>query len=488
MFDTQYLALNKLLELEQKHLQLPIIPIDARNLRGQTNSTPHAIYFVYNDIGTADSKQGELSLRLRGEIVTAAGHYARVGEIPGVAIVTNNGVKKPANTIGFVHKATVRSTIWLDNFSGKQITQEFPFTRTPRGKTGSTTGNWLAKLFAAYYRPAFKKAEDFVLSYDFNDERAKLAGYFTTDLRLKKELAANNLKRAQKAYSQLLGKLGDHVEKIDALQAEHARILDEEANKKLTMERGFRVLNSLWGNAIHSLEIRNNKIFFMTAPIVSEGVLLGRYKIVIPLDGQEIGITPETDKYSVNGYCHPHIYQGSDICWGQAGVIIETMRSRGQHLEAIPVILEYLRTYHHDHQYVRIELFAKKQNKKATTDSGKRWRECHAKVEDPYECVGCVAPECRYKPSAVAKCYKTREEKQDFRKCVTCSGCSMEIRVAAEDKCYKTHAGKDCPTCPNTHCKHGILVIPKPKRAPRKKAKPVEPKQGPETTTPLEVE
>jgi len=475
-YKTNYKELDEALTTEAEVLGAYIIPrfvdvngaADVHHKQAGIPKAPAVFLAIQQyDVGNPIS---EARLRVRGEDLTLT-KPIRPTKTPGVPIVVNNGKKHGTITIGSVYENTVYLNFNLPNFINAKR-----YTRTARGKTGNTDGSFLPKLFAQHLRPAFQLAAKFDEGYSYADEkRVHVQNVLKTQKTVKKELErkisvqrrsiANHIQAIEQATS----RLGEMQQTLAGLEADQVKL----AKKG---ETRFRIFNSLWGNGIHDLRIEPTHIIFLTAPIFSEGLPFGRFWVTIPrgADRQYSNITikAENNTYNIGGYVHPHIHENGSICWGTAGTVIAQFRGRGQEIECIPIILEYLRTYHHDHQYRAIEYwdekFGKKGDKKRT-DRGSRWRECYSKVTDPYECAGCFAPECPYRDGAEDRCYRQRNKKQEYIRCMQCKACNNWKHAKAA--CRKNHQQdrKDCVGCPVTSCTYAEPEKVAKARKPRRK-------------------
>lgn len=410
-------------------------------------------------------------IRVKGEDIVLKGtfSYMAPNRLPGVQLFANNGKDHPPLFLGTVHKDSVYLA-----FNIFRLVDKYG-ERTARGNTKKVSGSPTAKIFNEHILPALKRAVEYTEEYNYAEEKLAYAKQFSKRKEKEGRDAEGRIRSARRTITAYINKIEQQTAEIERLQTinEGTRIMAKEAQRKA--ESSFTVINSLWGHGIHDLKFTRIHITFLTAPIFSEGIPFGRFHISIPLDpGYGITISAETETYNVNGYTHPHVSGCGAICWGTAETILAQLRSKGRHAECIPVLLEFLRTYHHDHQYSKIENwnhFRPKDTAKIKTQIGKRWEECYAKVKDPYECAGCWAPECPYQAYGPRQCFEKRSKSgTQLRRCVACGACTYG-KARALKACRETHAGKrkSCHNCPITTCKHAG----KSKAATKRKTKEV---------------
>ena len=298
---------------------------------------------------------------------------------------------------------------------------------------------------------AIAETAKYVKLHSYKDSRTALAELFQTKgIAARKEQLTREKATLETDIQYYLKELSRHTKqrqgKVDALRKlEEA---DERANSFLDGERGLELLKSLYGTGIHKFSLlQPAKGFrFLTAPVFVENVPLGRFYVSVRTDGH-ITIAPENTKYMRQGHCHPHIAGSGNnvsICWGSASTAVAQLTGKGRHLETIPIILQYLNTYHHDHAMLPIESWTTE----VRTTPGIRWQECYDSIKTHYQCIGCYAPECGHKGYAEERCQKEHVAKgrEGHIRCILCTECAHSAEAVR--LCQNLGQTDECKTCP----------------------------------------
>lgn len=466
-FDTGVRELDAALLAAEAKLKHPLI-YQRKNLHSPGAAaggsvTPMVRLLVHEGSGTRTSTDPRI--RVKGEDLLFTGGFSSLEakNFPGVPIVVKNGKGNADFFLGSVHKNTVYVAWDFFTYMKKHS------KRVARGKTGTTAGCIFQKIVDQHIAPALRTASKFLDKYDFNAEKAAYI----------KKFAANDsakIAAAKEGIASLEREINTSIKKIEGLtrDIQHYNSLlkgyeVDSKDKQTKLERSFTIFNSLWGNGIHDIKFGNARFTFLTAPITIEGITLGRFVVTVHTSTRGyVTIKPETNKYDVNGYSHPHVSSRGDVCFGSAGTIIYQLLGRERYIDVIPVVLEFLRTYNGDNPYANIERWAKFGDGTAKTEYGIRWKRCFAKVKDPYECAGCWGNECPHREGAENRCYNKRKlSVAELKRCIKCGTCSIAAQYAM-NACRDMAAltTKDgCSGCEVTSCKHAFAKNTKKKEA-----------------------
>jgi len=87
-------------------------------------------------------------------------------------------------------------------------------------------------------------------------------------------------------------------------------------------------------------------------------VNLGRYRAEIDLEESTIGVYGYQRNIYVDGDCiHPHIYEGMEICWGNADGTVAEYLVKGDYAGVLRILAALLTTYNHSNPFVTLGEF-----------------------------------------------------------------------------------------------------------------------------------
>jgi len=229
-------------------------------------------------------------------------------------------------------------------------------------------------------------------------------------------------------------------------------------------------LLKLVGKGIRSFEVEDGKLKVVTNPIEidfeSYVYEFGTFQVELPL-GEGRVVIHGLDGTKVDGYPHPHVSTDGTPCFGNISTTVAQLLGAGDQLQALTLILEFLRSYSPDNPYRRIE-----QWNPDWEDEDSRHDSCYddASLSD---CATCDDWDCPHRDGAESRCYEYTSV-QDCIACAACSRhedaeqacrddhsaqecvvCTIDCTYAGDhDSCREGHGGEECPGCENTNCPH----------------------------------
>jgi len=86
-------------------------------------------------------------------------------------------------------------------------------------------------------------------------------------------------------------------------------------------------------------------------------VNLGRFRAEINLEDSWLKVHRFKNNVNVEGYIHPHIEDGGDICWGSAYGVIGEKLPKGEYADVLRILASLLTSYSDSNPFVHLEEF-----------------------------------------------------------------------------------------------------------------------------------
>lgn len=238
------------------------------------------------------------------------------------------------------------------------------------------------------------------------------------------------------------------------------KILDEYANIRKLVPGLFQVIrfdeSHLWAKT-HQVDIWHN----------DEKYEIGILMIELNLSRGQVRISNLTNQ--VNGFAHPHVSDGGDVCLGNISSGLTRMLGEFEIFAALELLHKFIHQYNEEDAYQKIQYW----NDSDYCDESNEYERCREGGSWGRTCLDCGDRYCPYYESAVEDC----QEDIDFDKCVTCQqrcgpgedllrDCHEESQLACmtcsfslctfyrkEESCYEVNA-ESCASCKIEYCRY----------------------------------
>lgn len=218
------------------------------------------------------------------------------------------------------------------------------------------------RLFDAVVRPALERALENIADYEYEEERsgyvdAKLRGReddyreWQRDLRDKR----GEIDHASNRVERLARELVDIRDRIEAFE-DHA-----ETKVRDRIDEEFDELVRMVPEPFTHLRVSGDQLRVVTEPIsirhAGRTYHFGQFRIEVSLRDVSLEIHPHDDNQRAEEYYHPHITPNGSPCWGNVGPGISQLLGERKIAEALPVVLQFLKSYSQTAPYIEIENF-----------------------------------------------------------------------------------------------------------------------------------
>ncbi len=342
--------------------------------------------------------------------------------------------------------------------------------RKPTNGTRPTghAGNRVADLVLSQAIPLVLKN---IRRHNWEDERKeysrrKLASREKMVTEWRRSVTQNDSSIEDKTWEirRLVEKNKELRERIRTHELLHRKRLERQAFEE---HAGFM---KLVGRGIRSFVVEEGLLKVTTHPIELdfEGYLyeFGTFEVDLPLGEGRVAIRG-LEGTKVDGYPHPHVSTDGTPCFGNISSTVAQLLGDGDHLQALTLILEFLRSYSAENPYRRIE-----QWNPDWEDEDTRHDSCYddASLSD---CATCDDWDCPHRDGAESRCYEYTTV-QDCIACAACDRhedaeqacrddhsaqecvvCTVDCTYAGDhDSCREGHGGEECTGCENSSCPH----------------------------------
>jgi len=172
----------------------------------------------------------------------------------------------------------------------------------------------------------------------------------------------------------------------------------------------------------------------------------------------------------VNGYAHPHISDGGEVCLGNISSGLTKLLGEFEIYAALELLHKFIHEYNVEDAYQKIQYWNDPDYCENESDEYERCREGGSYGRT---CINCGDNQCPYYQGALEEC----QEDADLNKCVTCQdrcqagedllrechaenplGCmtcsfSMCPFYRKEEFCHEVNS-ESCPSCNVEHCRY----------------------------------
>ena len=146
-----------------------------------------------------------------------------------------------------------------------------------------------------------------------------------------------------------------------------------------------------------------------------------------------------------NGYAHPHVSDGGDICLGNISSGLTRMIGEFEIYGALELLHKFLHSYNEPDSYQKIQYW---NDPDWAEDEDDEYDRCRENGSYGKTCLDCGDSECPYYDGALEEC----AEEPDFPKCVNCDQrCNAGNKLLAD--CHSENP-LCCMTCSFTTCSY----------------------------------
>ena len=196
-----------------------------------------------------------------------------------------------------------------------------------------------------------------------------------------------------------------------------------------------------------TIDLRKKTFSVVTPPIVLEGIELGRFEIVVGVEGlgdpspyEVLALDPSPATGSSN-VVHPHV-QHDSLCEGEGRTPLRRASAEGRVFDLCLIVHQILRTYHAGSAYVPLSLW-----------NGRECHDCgtHASDDDTTSCRQCDHDLCLECADSCAVCQERvcSECRSPCAGCDSsvCSGCQLSCVSCGESFCRNCLSRAECEAC-----------------------------------------
>jgi hypothetical protein len=195
-----------------------------------------------------------------------------------------------------------------------------------------------------------------------------------------------------------------------------------------------------------SVDFEDNHIKATTHKVVinhfGEDYEIGVLQIDLDLSRGEVKLHNQTN--AVNGYHHPHVNEGGDICLGNILSGLQQLLGEFEIYGALELMHRFVHEYNETDSYQKIQYW----NDPDYCEDDNEYENCREGGSYGRTCLDCGDTYCPYYELAYEQC----SEEPDFTKCIRCDNrCQGGIDLLKD--CHEENP-LACMTCSFSHCPH----------------------------------